>query len=198
MTERGQSPPDAGHNMTGEGAGHKVKKGKGKGYARSTHMKGDVGPQSTSQGHRGGNPHTGSFKTAETKEHGSAHKLPMEKHVPFRKGIAAGDHFEGEIKEHFPGNKGVAGIHKTAMPHSNSPVESEGPSHEHGKASGKAEHHPGMGKGGGGMNQHALKDHPQGLLSHGFGHTGDQRHGVFRLSGHPKAHRLGSRSSRSK
>lgn len=192
MTERGQSPPDAGHNMTGEGAGHKVKKGKGKGYARSTHMKGDVGPQSSSQGERGGNPHTGGFKTAETKEHGSAHKLPMEHHVPFRKGIAAGDHFEGEIKEHFPNNKGVAGIHKTAMPHKNSPVESEGPSNEHGKASGKAEHLPGM------KSAHMIAAPAQGLLSHGFGHSGDQRKGVFRLSGHPQAHRLGSRSSRSK
>ena len=189
MTERGQSPPDATHNKKSSGKG---------GYVRSTHMEGDVGPTSKHAGERGGNPHTGIFKTAEHKSHGSAHKLPMEKHVPFRKGIAAGDHFEGEIKEHFPNSKGIAGIHKTSMPHSKEVTPHESVSHDHGSPSGKAEHHPGMKKTTGPIVQHALVDHPQGSHAHGFGHGPDQRHGVFRLSGHKGAHRIGSRSSRCK
>lgn len=187
MTERGESPPSGGFNKVGEGSGHKVKKGKGKGYARSSHHEGLVGPRD------GGNPHTGSFKTAEHKEHGSAHKLPGEKHIGFRKGIDAGDHFEGEINQHFPNKKGIAGINKTAMPQSNETTPHEKVSHEHGRPSGKAEHHPGMDKSNvGPMYKHAMHDHPQ-TLSHGFGHSGDQRRGVFRLSGHKGAHMLGKR-----
>ena len=191
MTERGQSPPDGGHNMTGEGAGHKVKKGgKGCGYARSTHMKGDIGPTHSSEHGGGDTPHTGFFKTAEHKGHGSSHKLPGENHIPFRKGIAKGDTFESEIKEHFPNKKGVAGINKTAMP--GGQVKSEGVSHEHGKPSGKAEHlTQGLGE------TYKFKQ-PMAGMQHGYGHEGEQKHGNLRLSGHKAAHRIGSRSSRGK
>lgn len=189
MTERGESPPDGGRNKVGEGAGHKVKKGKGGGYARSTHMQGDVGPKSKGAGGGGGAIHTGIFKTAEHKGHGSSHKLPMEKNVPFRKGIASGDSFDKEINQHFPNKKGVAGINKTAMPHAGSPVESQKKSESHGRASGKAEHHPDMQK----APMMPGQRHPQGVLSHGYGHSGDQRRGVFRVSGHKDAHQLGRR-----
>lgn len=188
---RGASPPnkDWARDKTGEGSGHEVKKHKGGGYARSTHMKGDVGPQS--KGHFAGGPHghtaihTGLLSTSETKEHGSGYKLPMEKNVPYRKGIDSGDHFEGEIKEHFPTKKGVAGIHAEAMPHKNSPIEvhDEG---GHGHTSGKAEHLPGL------KEAHAFKP-PTANMAHGYGHDGEKRKGFLRLSGHKQAHRIGKR-----
>lgn len=192
MTERGQSPPDLTPNKVGEGAGHKVKGGKGCGYARSTHMKGDVGPINKS-GKGGDTPHTGFLMTGEKKEYGSAHKLPGEDHIPFRKGIAKGDHFESEIHEHFPSKKGVAGINKTAMHHKGSAVvESESVSHDHGHASGKAEHHTVK------LGETYKFKQPMGGLSHGFGHDGEQKSGNLRLSGHKSAHRIGSRTSRGK
>ena len=189
MTERGESPPVGGHNMVGEGAGHKGKRGKGCGYARSTHMKGDVGPTHAGSHDGGGSPHTGIFKTAEHKGHGSAHKLPGEEHIGFRKGIDKGDTFESEIKEHFTGHKGVAGINKTAMHSKNPHVTSEGVSHDHGHVSGKAEH----------LTQRLGETYkfkqPMAGPSHSFGHSHEQKAGNLRLSGHKSAHRIGSRSS---
>jgi hypothetical protein len=186
---RGVSPPrgDWGFNKEGEGAGHEVKKHKKSGYARSTHMDGLAGPRKVDGG-EGRTPkglvHTGFLNTSETKEHGSGHKLPMEKNVPFRKGIDPGDHFEDEIKEHFPSKKGVAGIHSEAMPHKNSPIEvhDEG---GHGHVSGKAEHHPSMGK------AHSFRQPMEG--AHSFGHDNEQRKGFLRLSGKKGAHQVGKR-----
>lgn len=187
MTERGESPPDGGHNMVGEGAGHKVKRGKGKGYARSSHLEGLAGPRDGGKGGGGDTVHTGFLKTSEHKGHGSSHKLPGEDHIPFRKGLDKGDHFEAEIKQHFPNSKGVAGINKTAMPHSNSPNVSEGASNEHGHVSGKAEHLPGL------KGAHCFKQ-PSMAHAHGFGHSGEQHRGPLRVSGHKSAHQIGRRS----
>jgi hypothetical protein len=189
MTERGASPPHGGFNKVGEGAGHKVKRGKGNGYARPSHHEGLAGPRHGGHGGEGGNPHTGYHTTGEHKGHGSAMHLPMEHNVKFRKGIDKGDHFEAEIREHFPGKKGVAGINKTAMHHKNSPTPSEGVSHEHGHVSGKAEHLPCC------KEPHTFKQ-PMLSHSHGFGHDHEQRSGALRLSGHKSAHRLGSRSKK--
>lgn len=193
MTERGQSPPDFERNKVGEGSGHKVKRGgKGCGYTRSTHMKGDVGP-SSGHGGGGGSPHTGFLTTDEHKGHGSAHKLPGEDHIPFRKGVAKGDNFESEINDHFPTKKGVAGINKTAMHHSGKTVvESESVSHDHGTPSGKAEHHTQS------LGETYKFKQPMVGMAHSFGHDNEQKHGNLRLSGHKSAHRLGSRSSRVK
>jgi hypothetical protein len=189
---RGTSPPPGnwGHDEVGEGAGTRGKATK-HGYARSTHMKGDVGPTSKADGGRTPKRlvHTGYHNTGEEKEHGSSMKLPMEKNVPFRKGIDPGDHFEAEIKEHFPSKKGVAGINATGMDHKNSPVESESVSHSHGKVSGKAEHLPSM------KEAHNFKSPMMGT-AHSFGHDHEQRSGFLRLSGHRSAHRIGARKGK--
>ncbi len=168
-----------------------------KGYARSAHMDPNVGPKKA--GKEGGEDgvHTGYHTSGEKKGHGSAHRLPMEHNVPFRKGIASGDHFEAEIKEHFPSKGGVAGMHNTEMHHKTWETED---SKGHGKASGKAEHHKGgFGKGESGdgekdvMHAHAFTKHPQGGSSHGYGHDHEQKLGHLRLSGHKSAHRIGRR-----
>jgi hypothetical protein len=192
---RGMSPPDKdwARDKVGEGAGTRGKATKS-GYARSTHMKGDVGPTLKGHTHKyigvktdKAMAHTGYHTTGEKKEQGSGYKLPMEKHVPISgKAIAAGDHFESEIKEHFPTKHGVAGINDVAMGHKGSIVESESVSHKHGHASGKAEHHPGP-KG----EAHVFK--PPLAQSHGYGHDGERRSGFLRLSGSKHAHQLGRR-----
>ncbi len=168
-----------------------------KGYARSAHMDPNVGPKKAGKegGHEG--VHTGYHTSGEKKEHGSAHRLPGEKGIAFNKGIAAGDHFEGEIKEHFPSEKGVAGIHNKGMGHKTWETED---SKGHGKASGKAEHHKaGAGRGeldegaSEPLDHHVFSKHPQGASSHGYGHDHEQKMGHLRLSGHKSAHRIGKR-----
>jgi hypothetical protein len=193
--KRGESPAHKGtHDAVGEGAGHEVKRHKGSGYARSTHMKGDVGPVLKGHVHKYMEPrsdtkmaHTGYHKTAEKKLNHSSHKLPMEKHVPIKgSSLPTGDHFESEIKEHFPGKKGVAGIHNVGMPQSNPTTPSESVSNSHGHVSGKAEHHPRMG------DAHKFRQ-PFANMSHGYGHDHEKRAGPLRLSGHRNAHRIGKR-----
>lgn len=185
-TEKILSPPL--HRDDSKGVTHvkQQKQKKDGGYVRSAHMKANVGPENTHGGGEKQNPHTGYHTTSEHKGHGSAHHLPMEHNVPYRKGIEAGDSFEQEIKEHFPG-KGVAGIHKTAMPQKNPVTPHEGVSHEHGHPSGKAEHHERLGEA-----YHF--PHPMMSNASGFGHGDHQKHGTLRLSGHKGAHRLGSRN----
>lgn len=163
---------------------------KGVGYVRSSHMKADVGPTSGKGGGAGQKPHTNQIGSGESKGHGSNHKLPMEKHVGFNKGIVRGDNFEQEMSEHFPGKKGVAGMHKTAMPHKDSPVTEMSTKNVdgHGHTSGKAEHHGHMGP------AYNFPNPSAGMSSaHGFGHTGEQKCGVLRNSGHKGAHRVGKR-----
>src|SRR6202051_5236367 len=168
MTERGETPLYGPKNKVGEGSGHKVKRGKGTGYARSSHHEGLAGPRDGGKGGGGDTPHTGFLATAEHKPHGSSHKLPGEDHIPFKKGIAAGDHFEAEIKEHFPNKKGVAGINKTGMPQSNETTPNESLDKSHGHESGKAEHHPHM------KEAHSFKQ-PMFEHSHGYGHDREQK-----------------------
>ncbi len=191
-TEKVQSPPlqrsTSMEGNTNMGKDHK-------GYSRSPHMDPNVGPKKS--GKEGGEDgvHTGYHTSGEKKGHGSSHRLPMEHNVPFRKGIASGDHFEAEIKEHFPSKGGVAGMHNTEMHHKTWETED---SKGHGKASGKAEHHvgPGSEQGDGekdAMHAHAFTKHPQGAASHGYGHDHEQKMGHLRLSGHKSAHRIGKR-----
>lgn len=56
----------------------------------------------------------------------------------------------------------------------------------HGKASGKAEHHPGM------AEPHAFNK-PAMSEPHGYRHDGEQKVGTLRMSGHRQAHRVGYR-----
>ncbi len=187
MTERGESPPTGAPEKTS-------KKSKG-GYARSTHMKGDVGGPGNHKGYGKGAVH-GEFHTSgEKKEHGSSIRLRGEAGIPFRHGIEPGDHFEAEIKEHFPSKGGFAGNKATEMPHKNwETKESMG----HGHASGKAEHH--MGDAGeqrdgkkDAIQVHAFQKHPQGGSAHGYGHDHEMKVGHLRMSGHKSAHRIGKR-----
>lgn len=158
---------------------------KGTGYVRSSHMKADVGPTSGKAGGMGQKPHTDQIGSSESK----GHKLPMESHVGFNKGIVRGDNFEQEVKSHFKG-KGVAGMHKTDMPHKDSPVTemSTKNAEGHGHVSGKAEHHMHMGP-----TYHYPAPSAGMSSAHGFGHTGEQKCGVLRNSGHKGAHRVGKR-----
>jgi hypothetical protein len=197
MTERGESPPAGGRDKCGEGQGHKVKgpSKKGGGYARSTHMKGDVGGAGNHKGYGSGVVHGEYHKSGEKKEHGSSLRLRGEAGIPFRQGIEPGDHFEAEIKEHFPSKGGFAGNKTTEMPHKNfETTDAKG----HGKPSGKAEHHVGeQGEFGDAkkdpIQAHAFTRHPQGSMSHSFGHDHEQKMGHLRLSGHRDAHRIGAR-----
>ncbi len=186
MTERGESPPRGEHEKTS-------KKSKG-GYARSTHMKGDVGGPGNHKGYGKGAVHGEFHMSGEQKGHGSSVRLRGEAGIPFRHGIEPGDHFEAEIKEHFPSKGGFAGNKATEMPHKNFETED---SKGHGKASGKAEHHKGEGEMGDGkadaLHVHAFQKHPQGGSAHGYGHEGEMKMGHLRLSGSKHAHRLGAR-----
>ena len=198
---RGMSPPhrSSGRDWVGEGQGHKVKgpASKGGGYARSTHMKGDVGGPGDHKGYGKGVIHGEYHTTGEKKTFGSAHRLPGERNIGFRDGLIGGDHFEGEIKEHFPGKKGVAGIHNEGTPVKNwETKDAKG----HGRASGKALHHMNDEDGRGGqsgknevLNAHAFTKHPQGSMAHGYGHDHEKKLGHLRLSGHASAHRIGKR-----
>ena len=59
--------------------------------------------------------------------------------------------------------------------------------HDHGEGCCKAQHHPPIHR-----EPHKMgPGHVSG--SHGFGHGSERRHGHLRLSGHSKAHRIGSR-----
>lgn len=184
-TETIHSPPL--HRDDSKGATHVKQQKKGSGYVRSSHMKANVGPEKGGGGGAGQKPHTNLLSTAEPKDHGSGSKLPGEKHIAFRKGIEAGDSFEQEIKEHFPG-KGVAGMHKTAMPQKDSPVTAMSTKHSdsHGHVSGKAEHMPHVGP------AYNFPCPPMRNAS-GFGHADHQRQGPLRTSGHKGGHQIGKR-----
>lgn len=61
--------------------------------------------------------------------------------------------------------------------------------HDHGDRN-KAAHHPPVSK-----EPHRF-DRPSAKEAHGYGHAAHQRHGAHRVSGHPKAHRVGHRSKK--
>lgn len=176
-TEKIQSPPV----QRNKGADQM---GKDSGYCRAEHMKAGVG-HGGHESDGGYKPHTGYHSSAEDKGHGSHAKLPSEKHMAHVKKVGHGDNFESEIQEHFPG-KGIAGMHKDGTGRPATHLENEKASNDHGRVSGKAEHHHGMGA------PHNFPS-PSTSGAHGYGHSGAQRHGVFRLSGHPGAHRVGQR-----